>query len=122
VKLNPRRTRGPKMPGTASKAADAHPRYLERDGVTRDGEKGHAYSALENKADGRAFLARGRKDCHQFRFIVAPEDAARLGDLRGFTRDLIRQMEQDDPARLDRGRSPQYGASALPHHRPRRHR
>jgi len=102
VKLNPQRgARGPKMPGTTSKAADAHLRYLERDGVTRDGEKGHAYSALENDADGRAFLERGRKDRHQFRFIVAPEDAGRLGDLRGFTRDLMRQMEQDLETRLD---------------------
>jgi hypothetical protein len=32
---------------------------------------------------------------HQFRFIVAPEDSADLGDLRGFTRDLMRQMEED---------------------------
>jgi type IV secretory pathway VirD2 relaxase len=101
VKLNPpRKARGPKMPGN-SKAADAHLRYLEREGVTRDGEKGHAYSALENEADGGAFLARGREDRHQFRFIVAPEDAAELGDLRGFTRDLMRQMEQDLETRLD---------------------
>ena len=35
-------SRGPKMRGTVSKAADAHLRYLERDGVTRDGEKGRA--------------------------------------------------------------------------------
>jgi type IV secretory pathway VirD2 relaxase len=89
------------MRGTASRAADAHLRYLERDGVTRDGEKGHAYSALEDEADGRAFIARGRDDRHQFRFIVAPEDGARMGDLRGFTRDLMRQMEQDLETRLD---------------------
>jgi type IV secretory pathway VirD2 relaxase len=102
VKLNPQRgARGPKMPGNVSKAADAHLRYLERDGVICDGEKGHAYSALENEADGRAFLARGREDRHQFRVIVAPEDAADMGDLRGFTRDLMRQMEQDLETRLD---------------------
>jgi hypothetical protein len=35
-----------------SKAVDAHLRYLERDGVTRDGERGKAYSAFENEADG----------------------------------------------------------------------
>ncbi len=102
VKLNPQRSaRGPKLPGHASKAADAHLRYLERDGVTRDGEKGHAYSALEDEADSRAFLARGRGDRHQFRFILALEDAADLGDLRGFTRDLMRQIEQDLDTGLD---------------------
>ena len=84
VKLNPqRKALGPKMPSHTSKAVHAHLRYLERDGVTRDGEKGRAYSVSENHTDGRAFLARGREDRHQFRFIVAPEDAADLGDLRG---------------------------------------
>ena len=102
VKLNPQRgTRGPKMRGLASKAADAHLRYLERDGVTRDGEKGRAYSGIENDADGRAFIERGREDRHQFRFIVAPEDATEMGDLRGFTRYLMRQMEKDLDSRLD---------------------
>ena len=59
VKLAPQRgSRGSKARGV-SKAADAHLRYLERDGVTRSGEKGHAYSAFENEADGRAFVERG---------------------------------------------------------------
>ena len=54
VKLNPQRgSRGPKMPGKVSNAAGAHLRYLERDGVTCDGEKGRAYSHLENEADAR---------------------------------------------------------------------
>ncbi|WP_371824189.1 DUF3363 domain-containing protein [Methylosinus sp. KRF6] len=102
VKLNPQRgTRGPKMRGAASKAVDAHLRYLERDGVTRDGEKGHAYSAIENEADGRAFVERGRDDRHQFRFIVAPEDAGDMADLRSFTRDLMRQVEKDLDTGLD---------------------
>jgi type IV secretory pathway VirD2 relaxase len=80
---------------------DAHLRYLERDGVTRDGERGKAYSAFENEADGKAFVERGREDRHQFRFIVAPEDATEMADLRGFTRDLMRQMELDLATRLD---------------------
>lgn len=101
VKLNPQRNaRGPKLPGNASKAVAAHLRYLERDGVTRDGEKGHVYSAFDNEADGRAFLARSQDDRHQFRFIVAPEDSADLGDLRGLTCDLVRQMEEDLATRL----------------------
>ena len=102
VKLAPQRgSRGPKMRGTASKAADAHLRYLERDGVTRDGEKGRAYSALENEADGRAFIERGREDRHEFRLIVAPEDSVEMDDLQGFTRNLMRQMERDLDTRLD---------------------
>jgi len=103
VRLNPqaKRAQGPKVRGTMSKAVDAHLRYLERDGVTRDGDRGKAYSAFESEADGKAFVERGREDRHQFRFIVAPEDAAEMADLRGFTRDLMRQMEVDLETRLD---------------------
>jgi len=102
VKLKPQRqTQGLKMRGTAAKAVDAHLRYLERDGVTKDGEKGRVYSVGEDEADGRAFIARGRGDRHQFRFIVAPEDSVEMGDLRGFTRDLMRQLEGDLGTQLD---------------------
>jgi hypothetical protein len=91
IRLNPQRgAQAPKMRGTMSRAVDAHLRYLERDGVTRDGERGKVYSAFENEADGKAFVERGREDRHQFRFIVAPEDATEMADLRGFTRDLMR--------------------------------
>ncbi|MER8785112.1 DUF3363 domain-containing protein [Mesorhizobium sp. M1006] len=86
---------------TTSKAVDAHLRYLQRDGVTRDGEKGRVYSAADEEADGKAFVERGHGDRHQFRFIVAPEDAAEMEDLRSFTRDLMRQMEADLDTRLD---------------------
>ena len=85
----------------ASKAVDAHLRYIERDGVAREGEKGRVYSALEDQADGHAFVERGRGDRHQFRFIVAPEDSAEMTDLRGFTRALMRQIQIDLATRLD---------------------
>jgi len=103
IRLNPqgRGARGRKTRVTMSRAVDAHVRYLERDGVTRDGERGKVYSAFENEADGKAFVERGRGDRHQFRFIVAPEDATEMADLRGFTRDLMRQMELDLATRLD---------------------
>jgi type IV secretory pathway VirD2 relaxase len=89
------------MRATMSRAVDAHLRYLERDGVTRDGERGRAYSAFENEVDGKAFVERGREDRHQFRFIVAPEDAGEMADFRGVTGDLMHQMELDLATRLD---------------------
>lgn len=84
-----------------SKRADAHLRYLQRDGTTRDGARGTLYGPDTDAADGRDFLERGREDRHQFRFIVAPEDGERLQDLRGFTRDVMRQMEEDLGTKLD---------------------
>lgn len=101
VKLNPQRgsTRGRQF--VSGKAVDAHLRYLERDGLTRDGEKGQVYSADRDVADGPAFLDWGREDRHQFRFIVSAEEGAELSDLRQTTRDLMTQMESDLGTRLD---------------------
>lgn len=72
-----------------------HLRYIERDGVGRNGEPGRAYGAETDEADLPDFMARSRDDRHQFRFIVSPEDAEQLDDLRAFTRDLMAQMERD---------------------------
>ncbi len=79
----------------------AHLRYIQRDGTSRDGARGQLYSATEDRADGSAFLARGKDDRHQFRFIVAPEDGTELADLTGFTRDLMSQVEKDLGTKLD---------------------
>jgi len=84
-----------------SKGADAHLRYLQREGTDREGEKGRLYGAEADAADGRAFLECGREDRHQFRFIVAPEDGDQLSDLRAFTRDVMKQMEADLGTKLD---------------------
>jgi type IV secretory pathway VirD2 relaxase len=101
VKLNPQRGAARGRSFVSAKAVDAHLRYLERDGVTRDGERGQSYSASEDAADGRDFLDRGRDDRHQFRFIVSAEEGIDLSDLRQTTRDLMAQMEADLQTRLD---------------------
>ena len=87
--------------GKAGGGPAAHLNYLQRDGVTRDGERGQLYAAGEDRADGRAFLDRAQADPHQFRFIVAPEDGAELADLRAFTRDLMADVERDLGVPLD---------------------
>ncbi|HLN24789.1 MAG TPA: DUF3363 domain-containing protein [Patescibacteria group bacterium] len=86
--------------GKGGRAA-AHLRYIQRDGTSRDGERGQLYSGTQDRADGAAFLERGADDRHQFRFIVAPEDGADLSDLTSFTRDLMGQVEQDLGTQLD---------------------
>ncbi len=101
VKLNPQSgaTRGRQF--VSANAVDAHLRYLERDGVTRDGEKGRVYSAERDVEDGRSFVERGREDRHQFRFIVSAEDGVELSDPRETARDLMKQMEADLGTKLD---------------------
>jgi type IV secretory pathway VirD2 relaxase len=90
-----------KLKGVESQAIAAHLRYLQREGVTTDGQHGLAYSGEDDRADTRAFAERGLEDRHQFRFIVAAEDGVALGDLKPFTRQLMRQMEQDLDTALD---------------------
>ncbi len=79
----------------------AHLRYIERDGVDRQGGQGRAYGPMTNDADLEAFKERSEGDRHQFRFIVSPEDAEELDDLRTYTRHLMARMEADLGTRLE---------------------
>lgn len=94
------KTRYVQVAGKNGKSA-AHLRYIQRDGTSRDGERGQLYSATEDRADGTAFVERGADDRHQFRFIVSPEDGADLSDLTAYTRDLMAQVETDLGSKLD---------------------
>lgn len=78
-----------------------HLDYLRREGVTRDGEKARLFGPGTEDADGRAFAECCGDDRHHFRFIVSPDDAPEMSDLRSFTRDLVGQMEKDLGTRLD---------------------
>jgi type IV secretory pathway VirD2 relaxase len=90
-----------RLAGSGAKAAVAHLRYLQRDGTTREGERGTLYSAELDTADGKAFLERGTGDRHQFRFIIAAEDGAEYQDLKPMIRRLMAQAENDLGTKLD---------------------
>ncbi len=79
----------------------AHLRYIEREGVDRQGGPGRAYGPMTDAADLDAFKERGADDRHQFRFIVSPEDAEQLDDLRTYARHLMARMEADLGTRLE---------------------
>jgi type IV secretory pathway VirD2 relaxase len=83
------------------RSTTTHLRYIEREGVGRDGEPGKAYGPATDEVDLADFEAQGREDRHQFRFIVSPEEAEDLGDLRRYTRHLMQRMEADLGTRLD---------------------
>ena len=78
-----------------------HLSYLQRDGVTRDGADASMFDRSNDVADADAFAARCEDDRHHFRFIVSPEDAAEMEDLRAFTRDLMARASQDLGTKLD---------------------
>ena len=79
----------------------AHLTYLRRDGVTRDGEKARLFGPESDNVDARDFAARCEGDRHHFRFIVSPEDAVDMADLKDHARDLMGQMEKDLGTKLD---------------------
>jgi type IV secretory pathway VirD2 relaxase len=81
-------------------AARAHLRYIQRDGVTPEGEPGQLYGPDTDQANGTTFLDDCGDDRHQFRLIVSPEDGAELHDLKPFIRDFMAQVERDLETKL----------------------
>jgi type IV secretory pathway VirD2 relaxase len=90
-----------KLAGKGLGGARAHLRYIQRDGVTREGEPGALYDRENDRADGKVFIERAEGDRHQFRFIVSPEDGDKYQDLKPFMRRLMDRMEKDLDTRLD---------------------
>ena len=78
-----------------------HLSYLSREGVTRDGEKARLFGPAADDADTKAFADRCEEDRHHFRFIISPDDAVEMSDLKTFARDLVGQMERDLGTKLD---------------------
>lgn len=95
------KTRLVNLKKAGNRSTATHLRYIEREGVGRTGEAGRAYAPMTDQADLDAFEARGVHDRHQFRFIVSPEDAESLDDLRRFTRHLMERVESDLGTALD---------------------
>jgi type IV secretory pathway VirD2 relaxase len=78
-----------------------HVAYLKRDGITRDGAHACLFDARSDAVDERVFAERCEEDRHHFRFIVSPEDAAEMTDLRAFARELMVDAERDLGTKLD---------------------
>jgi type IV secretory pathway VirD2 relaxase len=82
-----------RLAGRGAKAAALHLRYIERDGVEKDGSKGVLYGP-DGPVRRRTFEEPRLREAHQFRFIVSPEDASDL-DLTAYVRRLMTRIEQD---------------------------
>jgi type IV secretory pathway VirD2 relaxase len=87
--------------GHRSAPLTTHLSYLQREGVTRDGEKARLFGSSEDDIGAKTFAERCENDRHHFRFIVSPEDAVAMADLKSFTRDLMREAERDLGTKLD---------------------
>jgi type IV secretory pathway VirD2 relaxase len=59
------------------------------------------FGAEGQDSDARAFADHCADDRHHFRFIVSPDDALEMTDLRAFARDLMSEMERDLGTKLE---------------------
>ena len=87
--------------GRKSPPLTAHIAYLKRDGVDKGGERAHLFGSEADLGDGQDFAERCNDDRHHFRFIVSPDDATEMSDLKAFTRELLTDMEYDLGTKLD---------------------
>jgi type IV secretory pathway VirD2 relaxase len=78
-----------------------HLAYLKREGVTRDGQEAQTFNAESDGADDHAFADRCKDDRHHFRFMVSPEDASEMADLKAFTRELMADASRDLGTKLE---------------------
>lgn len=90
-----------RLAGKGLAAAQAHLRYLAREGTSREGERGEFYGPGSDRVDRAKWLEQANGDRHQFRFIVSAEDGDHYDDLKPLTRRLMARMEEDLGSRLD---------------------
>ncbi|WP_313436793.1 relaxase/mobilization nuclease RlxS [Novosphingobium sp.] len=95
------KTRLVRVRGPSASALKAHLHYIQRDGVTKEGERGVLYGPHDDRMDGAEFLERSKGDRHQFRFIVSAEDGDQYGDLKPYIRRLMNQVEEDLGTKLE---------------------
>ena len=84
-----------RMAGTGAAKLKGHLSYLERDATQKDASPGKLYGSLIHDVDADSFRDRCKGDRHHFRFVVSPEDAEQMADLKAYTRELVSRMESD---------------------------
>jgi len=90
-----------RMAGAGAAKLKDHLSYLERDATQKDASPGKLYGSLLHDVDAESFRDRCKDDRHHFRFVVSPEDAEQMTDLKGYTRELVSRMESDLGTKLD---------------------
>ena len=79
----------------------SHLRYINREGVGIEGEDAALFNSEENieEKECEAWVKQCADDRHHFRFIISPENAARL-DLNHYTKMLMERFSYDLNSKL----------------------
>jgi type IV secretory pathway VirD2 relaxase len=78
-----------------SAALLAHVAYLGRSGAGVEGARPSFFDRSREEVEAAQETALWATDRHHFRFIVSPEHGDRIGDLRRFTREVMRRVADD---------------------------
>ena len=95
------KTRLIKLAGSGIQKSKMHMEYLQRDGVTQEGEAGLMYDATGDDIEAEKFNDLCKGDGHQFRLIVSPEDAHELKDLKSYVRGIMDEFSEDLGTKLE---------------------
>jgi type IV secretory pathway VirD2 relaxase len=82
-------------PKAGRAALRAHVNYLAREGAGAEGERGEFYDRETDGLDASAHTKSWGHDRHQFRFIISPENADKIADMRAYVRETITRVAQD---------------------------
>jgi hypothetical protein len=83
------------LKGNGYEAVRRHCRYLTNEGKGRDGGPAPLYSREADHADPMELVHASQTDRHQFRMVVAADDAPEYEDLRPYIRRLMNQVTRD---------------------------
>lgn len=82
-----------KLSGFGKYAVAEHLKYIARDGVDKEGREGKMFGENDEYSPDILMETMPGEE-RQFRFIISPEDAENI-DLEQYTKQLMRQMQQD---------------------------
>lgn len=72
-----------------------HVAYLARAGAGAEGGRPAFFERSTDEFDAATTTAAWRADRHHFRFIISPENADRIRDLKAYTREVLRRVAED---------------------------
>ena len=81
--------------GPRGAALARHVAYLGRGGAGAGGERPAFFDRGTDRLDAAQVTGGWASDRHHFRFIVSPEHGDRLGDLKGYVRDVMDRVSAD---------------------------
>ena len=82
-------------PKAGRSALRAHVNYLAREGAGAEGERGQFYDREVDGLDASAHTKHWGHDRHLFRFIISPENADKIADMRAYVRETMARVSKD---------------------------